>query len=137
MKPWSHIRREIRGDSTGESSDVKVLTRAGQARWRAVALSEHCIFERTSSVVLDCRGHPWLSSSWELSEDNTGKYTGNGAERFLSSAPRTTCFFSENIHWGWETVSRTRPGPNCAPASKPPNRASRSFPFGINPTANT
>jgi hypothetical protein len=73
MKPCSHIRRELRGDSTRESSEVKVLTRAGQAKWRAVALSEHCSFERTSSVVLDCRGQTWSSNPLELGEDNTGR----------------------------------------------------------------
>ena len=70
MRPSSHNRREDWGDLPHESSVVKALTGAGQASFRAAALSEGCSFVSTNHAstgiawVCGCRA----STKWAKAE---------------------------------------------------------------------
>src|ERR1051326_193541 len=58
-------------DPPHASSVVNVLSRAGQARFRAVALSQRCSFVNGATRSLVC-GVLWLSSLYKKGEDQAG-----------------------------------------------------------------
>ena len=88
-----------RSDPLHASSVVNVLSRAGQARFRAVALSQRCSFVNGATRSLVC-GALWLSSLYKKGEDQAGCAILLWAHRSHRSRDDGTESSSGRINWG-------------------------------------